>query len=119
MLEADIGEVPIADMAQRRRDAVEEGLGADEAMIGQQIGAISEMLAAAEADLEMERARIAEQRWAVDRPFGRHCKLRQQLLDQFGLAGAQRPALGAAVEPADGGGIVHFSFGAPLLSCFP
>ena len=45
----------VADMAERRRDAVEERLGADEAVIGQQIGAEGEMLAGAEADLEMQR----------------------------------------------------------------
>jgi hypothetical protein len=41
--------------AERADDAVEERLGADEAVIGQEIGAIGEMLARAEADLEMER----------------------------------------------------------------
>ena len=60
-VEADIGEMPVADMAERAGDAVEERLGADEAVIGQQVGAIGEMLAGAEADLEMERPVVAEQ----------------------------------------------------------
>ena len=60
-MQADIGEPLVADMAERGRDAVEERLAADEAMIGQQVGAIGEMLAAAEADLEVQRAVIAEQ----------------------------------------------------------
>ena len=51
----------VADVAERRGDAVEERLAADEAMIGQQVGAIGEMLARAEADLEMERPVLAEQ----------------------------------------------------------
>ena len=42
--------------AKRVRDAVEERLAADEAMIGQQVGAIGQMLARAEADLEVQRA---------------------------------------------------------------
>ena len=42
-------------MGERADDAVEEGLAADEAVIGQQVGAVGEMLARAEADLEMER----------------------------------------------------------------
>ena len=51
----------VADMAERRGDAVEERLAADEAVVGQQVGAIGEMLARAEADLEMERPVVAEQ----------------------------------------------------------
>ena len=53
---------------KRAGDAVEERLGADEAVIGQQVGAVGEMLARAEADLEMERPPVAEQRRAVDLP---------------------------------------------------
>lgn len=43
------------------RDAVDERFAADEAVIGQQIGAVGKMLARAEADLEMERPVVAEQ----------------------------------------------------------
>ena len=66
--QADIGEMLVADMAERGRDSVEERLGADEAMVGQHVGALGEMLAAAEADLEMERAVFAEQGSAVISP---------------------------------------------------
>ena len=59
--QADIGEMLVADMAERGRDAVEERLGADEAVVGQHVGAVGEMLARAEADLEMKRAILAEQ----------------------------------------------------------
>jgi hypothetical protein len=55
-------------MAERLGNAVEEGLAADEAVIGQQVGAIGEMLAAAEADLQMERAIVTEQPLAVISP---------------------------------------------------
>ena len=63
-MEPDIGEPPVADMLERSDDPVQERLGADEAVVGQQVGAIGEMLARAEADLEMQRARVAEQRLA-------------------------------------------------------
>ena len=56
-----VGEMRVADMAERGRDAVEEGLAADEAVVGEKVGAIGEMLARAEADLEMQRAVVAEQ----------------------------------------------------------
>ena len=46
----------VADVAERRGDAVEERFGADEAVIGQHVGAIGQMLAGAESDLEVERA---------------------------------------------------------------
>ena len=81
-VEADIGEMPVADMAERADHAVEERLGADEAVIGQQIGAVGEMLAGAEADLEMKRAVVAEQGARIDRPLVGHAQRRQQSLDQ-------------------------------------
>jgi len=40
-------------MAEHRRDAIEERLGPDQAVVGQQVGAVSEMLARPEPDLEM------------------------------------------------------------------
>ena len=51
----------VADMAERGGDAVQEGFAADEPMIGEHVGAIGEMLARAEADLEMQRPVLAEQ----------------------------------------------------------
>src|SRR3546814_8370607 len=66
--------MPDADVAQRRvlsmiprdmdeglRDAIHKGFGADEAVIGQHVGAHRHMLAAAETDLEMQRTIVAEQ----------------------------------------------------------
>ena len=61
MPQADVGEMLVADVAERGGDAVEERLGADEAVVGQHVGAVGEMLARAEADLEMQRAVVAEQ----------------------------------------------------------
>jgi hypothetical protein len=73
MVDADIGDAGLRRVAmhmdQRLRDAVEERLAADEAMIGQHVGALRHMLAAAEADLEMQRARLAEQALGGDRAF--------------------------------------------------
>ncbi len=62
-MEADIAEAGVADVAERADDSVDEGLGADEAVIGEEIGAVGEMLAGAEADLEMERASSTRAAW--------------------------------------------------------
>ena len=61
MMVTDIGErqapaMVARHMHQRLRDAVEERLGADEAMVGQHVGAPRHMLAATETDLEMQRS---------------------------------------------------------------
>ena len=60
-VEADVGEPLVADVGQRDGDAVDEWLAADEAVVGQQVGAVSEVLPRAEADFEVERAVVAEQ----------------------------------------------------------
>src|SRR5207248_1200070 len=52
--QADIGKVLVADVAERCRHSVEEWLSADEAMVGKHVGPVGEMLARAEADLEMK-----------------------------------------------------------------
>ena len=70
-MQPDIGKALVADMAERGRDAVEERLAANEAMIGKQVGAKGEMLARAEADLEMQRAVVAEQALRGDFALGR------------------------------------------------
>ena len=117
-VQADIGQPPVADMAERAGDAVEERLDADEAVIGQQIGAIGEMLAGAEADLEMERAIVAEQaagRRSAPRP-ARSSAGSSVSTSAACPARSGRP-LRAAVEAADGGGIVHVESGERLLSC--
>ena len=105
MLDTDIGQAAITHMDQRLRHAVDEGFGPDEAVIGQQIGAIGHVLSAAETDLEMQRAVAPEQPLGRNRTFGRHGDLGEQIIDQILLALAQRLALAAAVEPAQRGRI--------------
>ncbi len=87
--QADVGELLVLDVAERRRHPIEERLGADEPMIGQHVGAVGEMLARAEPDLEMERPLLAEQALGGDFALRRHLDLRQQLVDQLLLALAQ------------------------------
>ena len=106
----------VADMAERRRDAVEERLGADEAVVGQHVGAVGEMLARAEADLEMERAVVAEQARGGDFAVGRHLDLRQQAVDQLLLALAQLVPARPAVEAVEGSGSPGLMQSWPLMS---
>jgi len=105
MMQPDIGEALVGDMGQRLRHTVDEGLRTDKAVIGQQIGTIGEMLTPAEADLEMQRARIAEQHFARHRAFGRHRNLRQEGIDQPLLILAQLLPDRAAIKPRNGGRI--------------
>ena len=84
-------------------DAVEERLAADEAVVGQQIGAVGQMLARAEADLEVERAVVAEQPLRGDLALRRHGDLRQQRVDQRLLALAQLVPARPAVEAVERG----------------
>ena len=56
MHQPDIGEPLFLDLREALRHAVHVRLGPDQAVIGQQVRAIGEMLAAAEADLEMQGA---------------------------------------------------------------
>ena len=95
----------VADMAERGRDAVDEGLAADEGMVGQHVGAISEMLARAEADLEMERTILAEQAGGRDLALVGHFDLRQQTVDQVLLALAQLVPARPPVKAVEGGRI--------------
>ena len=84
--QADVGQMLVADVAERRGDAVEERLGADEAMIGEHVGAVGEMLARAEADLEMQRAILSKQSRGRDLALGRNLDLREQRVDELLLA---------------------------------
>ena len=90
-------------MGQRGRDPVEEGLAADEAVVGEQVGAIGKMLARSEADLEMERPVVAEQTRRGDVALGGDGEPGQQRFDERGLLGAQFMPGRAAVEAIDGG----------------
>src|SRR5687767_11530232 len=94
-------------MAESGGDAVEERLAADEAMVGQQVGAKSEMLARAEADLQMQWPLVAEQARRRDLALGRHRQRRQQPVDQLLLALAQLVAARPAVEAVEGGRVLH------------
>lgn len=60
-----------------------------------------QMLAGAKADLEFERAVIAEQGGRVERTFRRHLHLRQKLLDKPLLPRAQLMPRPPPIEPAD------------------
>jgi hypothetical protein len=112
MMDADIGDAGLRRVAmhmrQRGSDAVKERLAADEAMIGQHVGTLRHMLAAAEADFEMQRARLAEEALGGDRPFRRHSDLGQQVFHQRLLKCAQGLALGAAIEAVESGRIAGF-----------
>src|SRR3546814_1574688 len=82
-VEPDIAQRLVADMAERGDDAVQEGFAADEAMVGQQVGAIGEMLPAAEADLEMQGAVVAEQAGGGDLSLLRDGEGGEQGVDQL------------------------------------
>ena len=95
-------------MRQRLRHAVDERFGADEAVVGQHVGALGHVLAAAEADFEMQRAIEAEQAFRRHRTIRGYRDLRQQFVDQFLLRRAQRLALAATIQPVEGGGVAFF-----------
>jgi len=95
-------------MGERGGDPIHERLAADEAMVGEQVGAVGEMLAAAEADLEMERAILAEQRARRDVALGRHFDLRQEGVDQILLALAQLVPARPPVEAVEGERVAGF-----------
>ena len=80
---------------------VQIGLGPDQAVVGQQVGAIEQMLARAHADLQVERAVLAEQPFGSDRALGGHRHLRQEFVHQPLLVIAQLLALGTAIETTD------------------
>ena len=90
-------------MREALGDAVHVGLAADQPDIGMLLGLPHQMLAGAEADLEPDLARAAEQRRRIDllrlRRNGDQ-KLRQQRVEQRLLAGPQLLAATPAVEGA-------------------
>ena len=95
------------------------GSAADEAVVGQQVGAVGEMLARAEADFEVQRPVVAEQARRVDLALRRHRDLRQQRVDQLLLALAQLVPARPAVEPVERGrvaGLVRGHRAAPMRS---
>src|SRR3546814_14052986 len=90
-------------MLQRADHAVQKRLAADKAMIRQQVGTISKMLAGPEADFEVKGAIIAEQSPGRDRPFLRHFALREQLLKHLRLSHAELVPLTLAIQGAQCG----------------
>ncbi len=117
-VDADIAQRAIAHMRERLCYSIDEGFGADEAVIGQQIGTVRQMLAATEADLEVKRARIAEQAGRIDWPIAGDRDPGQQGVDQHLLSRPQGPALAASVKPIERGGIAVFvrGHGTPLTA---
>ena len=93
--------MPVADVAERGRDAVEERLGADESVVGEHVRAVGEMLARAEADLQMERAVVTEQRARRDLALGWNLDLRQEALDQLLLTLAELVPARPSIEPVE------------------
>jgi hypothetical protein len=51
----------LTDVGERRCDAVEERLRADEAVVGEHVRAVREVFAGAEADFKVKRTILAEQ----------------------------------------------------------
>jgi hypothetical protein len=94
-------------MAEGADDTVQERLGADEAVVGEQVSAIGEMLARSEADLEMQRPVVAEQELGGDRPLLGDGDRRQQLLEQSRLPLPKLVAGAPPVQAAYGGGVVQ------------
>jgi len=100
--QADVAQMLVADVAERGGDSVEERLGADETVVGKHVGAIGEMLAGAEADLEMERPVVAEQRAGGDFAFGGDFDLREQGFDKLLLRLAELVPARPSIEAVEG-----------------
>ena len=103
----DVVQPAVADMAQRSDHPIQERLASDEARIRPCDRLAGEMLPRAEADFQPQRTIVVEQPRRIQRPLLRHRHLRQQVVDERGLALAQLMALCPAIKPADLGWIVH------------
>jgi len=73
-------------MHQQADNAVQKWLTADEPVTWAQRSLEGEVLAAAEADFQLERAIVAEQGFSIERIIARNRDLREQPIDQCGLA---------------------------------
>ncbi len=100
--DADVREMLVADMAQRGRDTIDEGLTADECVVGQHVRAVGEMLAGAETDLDVQRTILAEQPRGGDLALFGHRDLRKKPVDQLLLALAQFIPARPAVKAVEG-----------------
>src|SRR5439155_24749911 len=103
--------MPVPDMRERGGDAVQERLGANEAVIGEHVGALGEVLARAEANLEVQWTVVAEQAPRRNLAFRRYCNLREQLIHELLLALAQFVPARPAVKPVEGQRIARFERG--------
>src|SRR5438270_13533295 len=92
----------VADMSERCSDAVQERLGAAEAVVRKHVGPVGEMLGRAEADLEMKGPVFAEQLRCGDLAFRRDFALGQQAVDKVLLLGAQLVSGRTAVYAVEG-----------------
>ena len=103
--EADIGEMAVADVPERGGDAVEEWLGADEAVVREHVGTVGEVLARSEADFEMKRALVAEQARGGHLTVVRYGNRGKERFDEFGLSLAKPVPARPAIKAVEGGRI--------------
>jgi hypothetical protein len=101
-MDADIVESLPLDVEQQADHAIQERFAADEAVIGAHRRLAGEMLAAAEADLELQGTIVAEQGGGIERPGFRNRDPREKIVDKRLLAHAQLVPLATAIEAADG-----------------
>ena len=69
--------MPFADVRKRGGDTVEKRLGADQSVVGRQIGAVGEVLARSEADFQVQRPVVAKQAAGGDFVVCGHRDLRE------------------------------------------
>ena len=101
-MQPDVGELALVDRGQRLGHAVDERLDADEAGARIALGFRDQVLAAAEAAFQPHVVDAVEQRAQIGGRGRRQIerKLRQQRVEQRGLARPQRMALAPAEEGA-------------------
>ena len=109
--QADVAQLLLTDVRERRGDSVEERLGADEAVVGKHVGAVGEMLARTKADLEVEGPFVPEQPPRGDLAVGGHLDLWQEPIDELLLALAQLVPARAPVQAVEGQRIAGFERG--------
>ena len=102
--EADVGQLLFVDGGEEFGDAVDEGLGAENADLRIAGGLAGEVFAAAEADLEPDFACAGKEAERGERalPGFRNGDARQEIVDEALLALRQRLAGGAALEAVAG-----------------
>ena len=109
-MEADILQPVCLHMLERADHAIDERFAADQAVIGVQFRLPCQMLASAEADLELQGAIVAKQRLGIERPV-RYANPREQFLNKSGLPDAQLVPLPPSVKTANCRRIIHYPCG--------